>query len=299
MKTISTGGPMLASNEVITDFDRVQYPVVVSSKLDGWRCYHNDGPRTRAGFILPNLHTRAQLMSEELIGLDGELISGSPTDPNSMQKAQSAFSSIEGEPDFTWYVFDDWRRSDEAYFSFWTRNIFARKLPSFVEVLPQQLVSSSQELEDFSKYCTDAGYEGAIIRAQHSQYKYGRSTTKQGWMLKVKPYSYDEGVIVSLNEKLINANELEQDNFGYAKRSHAKAGKVPAGTLGSFTIRDKQANTFNISCGHLDDIAKQLLWNQRENYIGRVITYKHFAQSGIRNKPRHGQFVSFRAEVDL
>lgn len=298
MKTISTGGPMLASNEIVTDFEAVQYPVVASPKLDGWRCYHNNGPRTRKGFLIPNLHTRALLMSESLAGLDGELIAGSPTDPNAMQKAQSAFASQDGEPDFTWYVFDDWQRADAGYWEAWKDMIVHRqhKLPEFITILPQALVSGPAALEDFSSNCKAEGYEGAIIRSPNSPYKYGRSTRKQGWMLKVKPYTYEEATIISLNEKMHNANDLEHDNFGRAKRSSAQAGKMPAGTLGSFTVSNAKG-TFNIGCGHLDDFEKQKLWNIRHAMLGKTITFKHL-DHGTKNAPRHGQFVAFRAEVD-
>lgn len=297
MKTISNSGPMRASSEIVTDFDAVQYPIVASPKIDGWRCYHHNGPRTRKGFLIPNFYTRAMLMSERLTGLDGELVAGSPTDPNAMQAAQSAFASQHGEPDFTWYVFDDWRR-DTEYWKYYKANIQSqqRELPSFVKVLPQELITNAQALDQFSSVCKADGYEGVIIRSPDSPYKYGRSTRKQGWMLKVKPYVYEEAIIVTLNEKTHNANELERDNFGYAKRSSAQAGKVPAGTLGSFTVCNAKGK-FNIGCGHLNDFDKQHLWNIKSALLGKAVTFKYL-DHGTKKVPRHGQFVAFRARED-
>lgn len=296
--------PMLASNEVVEDLDSITYPVVASPKLDGWRSYNHSGlPRTRSGKTIPNISTRTILSRPELEGLDGELICGSPTDPNSMQKAQSAFSTIKGEPDFTWYIFDDWRRgADEYWVYYFTRlnQSSFRKLPSFCQLLPQAYLRSSRELEEFTSAVLAEGYEGVITRDPQSPYKHNRSTRKQEWMLKVKPYSYEEGIIVGLRERMTNYNEATTDELGFTKRSGHQNNKVGANTLGSFIVQSPEYNDiFGIGCGHLDDVGKQLIWDNRSDYSGRMVTFKHFKQTGTVDLPRHGQFVSFRAMEDL
>ena len=298
--------PMLASNQVVEDLDSIQYPVIASAKLDGWRSYNALGvPRTRKGLPIPNQFTRAMLSQPEFDGLDGELICGSPTDPNAMQKAQSAFSSHGGKPAFTWYIFDDWRRGINPYYEWWTDKLHNRNLPDFCQVLPQQYITSAADLEQFTAEVLNMGYEGVVTRHPTSPYKgydgrANRSTRKQEWMLKVKPYTYEEGVIVGFKEKEHNLNAATSDDLGFTKRSHHQAGKVGADTLGSFILHSPNYPTnFKVGCGHLDDATKQLIWDTRKERLGQTVTFRSFKQTGIVNLPRQAQFVSFRAKEDM
>jgi ATP-dependent DNA ligase len=301
--------PMLADNDVVLCEDTYHLldwskPRVASAKVDGWRALRpDDVPRTRKGLALPNLATRAALSLPSLAGLDGELTCGLPTDPNSMQLAQSAFSSIKGEPEFTWWIFDDCHRGALPYWKFWQRDLSRRELPEFCRILPQVLIHNLDELRAFVKSVTDEGFEGAILRSLDSPYKRGRSTFKQGYLLKCKEYVTDEARIVELLEKETNTNAAETNDLGYAKRSSAKAGKVGADTLGSFLVESANGERFKIGTGHLDDFAKKLIWEDAkaglDTWTGSLATYKHFAASGVRNKPRHGQFVSLRSAADL
>jgi len=293
--------PMLACNEVITDYDALTYPLIASPKLDGWRSINIAGePRTRSGKAIPNESTRIRLSLPELDGLDGELICGSPTDPNAMQRAQSAFSTHAGRPEFTWYIFDDWRRLRAGYWDYWLREIAGRKLPEFCQILPQEYIQAPDELERYASEILASGYEGLITRTPSSPYKHNRSTRRQEWMLKIKPYTYDEGRVIRLNEKETNLNEAEIDELGFTRRSAAKDGKVGANTLGSFTISClSYSSPFNIGCGHLDAASRQLLWDTRATQTDRLLTFRHFAQTGVVNKPRMAQFVAFRAPEDI
>jgi len=301
--------PMLAcSDTILTDdnYDKIVYPVIVSTKLDGWRSIidKNNNPLSRSGKSIPNLFTRKEIHSAGLAGWDGEILASSPTDPNAMQKAQSAFSSIHGEPDFTYHIFDNWTRQTRSFKDYWDRlQGINLNLPEWAELIPQRYINSPEALADFVKLVTDLGYEGAVIRSLNSPYKHGRSTWKQSWMLKAKPYKYEEGIIIYLNERMLNLNPKLRDELGYSSRSTHKGGKVPGDTLGSFTIRSISGQeTFSIGTGHLDESERQSIWDLRDTggtWVGKLITFKHFAQSGVRKKPRHGQFVSLRAMEDI
>jgi len=307
--------PMLACNDTVLtekNYDRIAYPVFASTKLDGRRNIINPAgtPLSRTGKLLPNLHTRKVIREANLIGMDGELICGSPTDPNAMQHAHSAFSSVHGEPDFTFHIFDDWRRGKLPYKDYWPELEAQQNcLPSWATIVPQLIISSPEQLSDFVKQVTAEGYEGVVVRSLNSPYKHGRSTWNQAWMLKAKEYETTEGQIVGLKEAMHNANEADRDELGYAKRSTHASGKVPAGTLGSFIVKHPSSpEAFGVATGHLNAEEKQILWDNRNNpkeeglmssCIGKLMTFKHFAQSGVRNKPRHAQFVAFRDHTDL
>jgi DNA ligase-1 len=300
--------PMLAcSDTILTDdnYDKIVYPVIASTKLDGWRSIIdvNNNPLSRSGKSIPNLFTRKEIHSADLAGWDGEILASSPTDPNAMQKAQSAFSSIHGEPDFTYHIFDNWQRQKLSFKNYWDRiqNIDLN-LPEWAELIPQLYITSPEELAEFVKEVTSQGYEGAVIRSLNSPYKHGRSTWNQSWMLKAKPYTYEEGIITSLNERMINYNPKQMDELGFSRRSTHKGGKVPGNTLGSFNIRNKDGLIFSIGTGHLNEAERQQVWDTRDTggtWVGKLITFKHFAQSGVRDKPRHGQFVTLRSVEDL
>ena len=303
MSKVTIPRPMLACNEVVEDLDSITYPVIASVKLDGWRSFNFNGqPITRSGKLIPNRHTRHVLSLAELEGLDGELICGNPADPNAMQKAQSAFSTIEGAPDFTWYIFDDLKRGENGYYPWWAENVSRAqsRLPSFCKIVPQYKILNSKGLDNFTQAMLADGYEGVITRQPNSPYKHNRSTRKQEWMLKVKPWTYEEAVILDLKEKKHNLNAATKSELGFTKRSSHQDGKVRAETLGSFILRSPNYQTeFSVGCGHLDDATKQLIWNSKEQYIGQTVTFRHFKQTGVVKAPRQGQFVSLRTEEDM
>jgi DNA ligase-1 len=54
---------------------------------------------------------------------------------------------------------------------------------------------------------------------------------------------------------------------------------------------------FSIGSGFNDEL-RQDIWNNQDNYVGKIITYKHFPV-GVVNKPRLPTFIGFRSEDDL
>ncbi len=302
---MSTLRPMLASNDVVlqTEFASLSYPKVASPKLDGFRQYNLNGrPTTRSGKQLANTWTREILTRPEFSGLDGELITGSPTAPDALHKAQSAFTTIAGMPDFTWHIFDDLGRGPNGFWRHWESVVLPRihTLPEWCVAVPQQLVSNSDELLSFHKHITALGYEGTVIRSPNSPYKHNRSTRKQEWMLKIKDITYEEVMVISFNEKMINANEAMQDDLGFTRRSSHKAGKIPADTLGSFTVRSiKSGEEFSVGTGPLTDMELRSIWLTRAKCATQIMTVKYYSQAANRMKPRSGQYVAWRAIEDM
>lgn len=101
--------PMLAAT--LVEEEDIRFPVYVSPKLDGIRCLMKDGrPMSRSGEVLPNkfIQDWAMKNAEILHGLDGELIVGAATGEEVYNRSQSGIMSREGEPDFTYHVFDNW-----------------------------------------------------------------------------------------------------------------------------------------------------------------------------------------------
>ncbi|MCP3669987.1 MAG: hypothetical protein GY814_06060 [Gammaproteobacteria bacterium] len=119
-------------------------------------------------------------------------------------------------------------------------------------------------------------------------------------MLKVKDMTYEEVMVVSFNEKMINANEATVDDLGFTRRSSHKAGKIPAGTLGSFTVRSyNSGEEFSIGTGPLVAHELKEIWDNQASYSRRPLTAKYYSQAASRMKPRSGQFVAWRAIEDM
>lgn len=61
--------------------------------------------------------------------------------------------------------------------------------------------------------------EGFIFRRIDSSYKHGRSTLKEGGLIKVKGEETIDCEILEISHKKTNKNEAEKDELGYTKRS--------------------------------------------------------------------------------
>ena len=283
--------PMLA--ETIEDLSILKYPVLCTPKLDGIRCLIVNGKAVSRKFkLIPNNHIRSKIEQIAIEGFDGEII----IKGKEFNEISSAVMSEDGNPDFTYAVFDYY--SEEPYNNR-MKNLAAT--PDFYPVieciLPVQ-INNELELLAYETRCLADGYEGVMIRSPNSPYKFGRSTVKEGWLLKLKRFYDGEAVVLALEEKMHNENEATKDELGHTKRSSHQANQTPANTLGSFCVKEmKTAVEFKIGTGFDADFAKQV-WSNQKNYIGKIIKYK--AQKvGEKDKPRFPSFEGFRDERDM
>jgi len=135
-----------------------------------------------------------------------------------------------------------------------------------------------------------------MLRHQNGPYKHGRSTEREGWLLKLKRFDDSEAVILSAYELMHNANEATQNELGYTERSSHKAGMVGKGVLGGLSVRDVYSGVeFDIGTG-FDQATREALWKQRDQLPEQVIKYKFFA-SGVKDKPRFPVFLGFRSDL--
>jgi len=295
---MSTFKPTLAVN---ADFTKIQYPVYASPKLDGIRCSIVDGKAlSRTLKQIPNKHIFNQLSTTDLNGLDGELIIGSPTSKTCYNESVSGVMRHEGEPAYTYYVFDCHDVSGSFTKRFrelltsqgeWT------KFPQIV-LLEQNLLLNEAEMLAYEAAKVEEGYEGIILRSPEAPYKHGRSTVKEGYLLKVKRFEDSEAEIIGFEEEMYNGNEAEVNELGRTKRSSAQAGKVGKNTLGAFYVRDVVSGVeFSIGTG-LTAADRQHFWERQDEYLGKLVKYKFFAV-GVKIAPRHPVFLGMRDEKDM
>lgn len=300
--------PMLAVEAVLP---QLRYPLLASPKLDGIRYLGINGEaRTRSLKLFPNAHVQACLHHEMFNGLDGELIVGDPTAKDCMQQCTSHLMSKDKVFKFTLHVFD---RHDMAH-PFDVRfkaiqNIEEALTPHItkhkllgewfdVKLVDQSLITSEGDLLAFEQKQLDLGYEGLILRDPKGAYKYGRSTMKEQFLIKMKRFKDSEAEIIGFEEQMFNGNEAMTNELGRTKRSTAKAGLVGKGTLGAFLMRDIHTGV-EFSCGTgMDDRFRAEVWANRPKYLGRIGKYKFFPV-GVKDAPRHPVWLGFRDARDL
>jgi len=291
--------PMLASP---ADLDKLRFPVYASAKIDGIRgVVHTGKLLTRKLLELPNRHVFGLLSTPELEGLDGELVVGSARDKNVMQKTTSGLMRHEGAPDFRFWAFDlhNHEGSFEKRFNaleklctLYVRNKYG------IAILPQKLIKNIDDLLSFEQQIVGGGFEGVILRDPQSPYKYGRSTAREGYLLKVKRFQDSEAQIIGFEEEQENTNEAQKDNLGRTKRSSAKSGKVGKGTLGAFVVRDIYSGVELNVGGGLTAEQRVQFWTQRKELMGKTVKYKFFPV-GVKEAPRHPVLLGFRDERDM
>lgn len=293
--------PMLADH---ADMNKIGYPMYASTKLDGIRAVVLNGQLlSRSLKPIPNKYVRSLFEDDPRYeGLDGELIVGSPTDPACFRNTTSGIMSEEGEPDVKFYVFDQipeycGMKPDTPFMN---RFLDLRdNLPlEHVELVEQTKVFNLQELEAFEEKCLDEGYEGVIIKDPDSPYKYGRSTVREGYMLKIKRYKDSEARIIGYEELMANGNEAFINELGKKERSNHKDNMIPMDTLGALLVEDLQTQVrFSIGTGFNQNL-RHILWNLGDKLIGQVVKYKYFGYGQL-DKPRHPVFLGFRDERDM
>lgn len=277
------------------DEAKQKFPCFASPKIDGIRALGTEGGLlSRTLKLIPNAFT--QDLFKDCVGLDGELVVGSKTDPNCMQKTTSGVMSRKGEPAVTLYVFDRWDMKGVGYQE---RFSTIESANPRVVLLTQKLINNQAELDEFEAECIELGYEGVMVRSLDGKYKMGRSTTNEGGLLKVKRFSHGEAEIVGFEELMHNENETYTNELGNDVRSSHAENLAPSGRLGSYRVyHPMYAETFNISCGSMTHAQAKWAWENRQATLGDITRFKHF-NHGVKVVPRHGIWAGFRHNDDL
>lgn len=297
---------MLAASEIPTE-DQIPIPCLVSFKYDGIRAAVTSGEfRSRKMLPIPNAFIQQWVRAhgDLLDGLDGELIVGPPNLETTFNTSTSGVMSEGGTPDFKFYVFEHWDLEETTALERY------KFLQGMIEALPesarcrivlvdQTVCSDITDLKPYYDQSLAMGYEGLIVKGMFKPYKRGRSTINSGHALKWKEFEDINCQIVSVKQGMKNLNEKKKDELGKAKRSTAKAGKVPVEEVGGFEVKCIEPEskffgvTFYCGPGSLTDPELKALWLNREELPGQIIKVK-IQKSGAKDKPRFPGFAGFR-----
>lgn len=294
--------PMLAAS--IDDVNSLIFPLIATPKIDGIRCLtipsHNGEdcyPVTRTLKPIPNIHIHNELRLKCPVGLDGELIVPAVT----FQRTASMIMSHHGKPKFIYHVFDhlntfrdpDWLKGIHEKYEDRLKRLKSLDLPDFCCLVPWVEVSSLEELNSIEEQFISQGYEGVCLRSKHSPYKFGRSSIKEHWLMKLKRFTDSEAVIIGYDELMRNHSPEAASNLGYSVRRTLQSMLKPANTLGALHVRDINTGVeFKVGSG-FSESERDEIWTKKETLTGSIITYK-FQPHGVKDKPRSPIFKGFR-----
>ena len=291
--------PILA--DTYEEHPKVQWPLWCTPKHDGVRGLVVGGQLvSRKLEPIPNkqIAARISLLGD---GVDGEIVTYTDDKPDDYNTVQSKVMSEEGNPEFTYHVFDYFMEPELPYFE---RVGIIQRIGQvyshldWIRVDNPEIVHSHETAREYHDWLVKHGCEGIILRNPKLPYLHGRSCqfyrgTFVGGMLKMVDYSTDEGTLVGLKQKFTNTNPMERSKTGSAKRSSAKAGKVPVEAAGALEI-SWNGLRFNLTCADHDLAAEY--WRRGESAFGAKITFK-YRGVGTNGKPRFASFLGERKDI--
>lgn len=295
--------PMLAERK-FPDLKKLPYPMFGFPKIDGVRAVeYQQNIVGRKLEVFPN--AAAQQFSY-LRNFDGELTVGNPLDEQVRNITSGMLNRkqdhTEGLP-LTFHVFDLVDRYEPLEARLKAIELYAGE-PN-VRIVPHVLLGCEDDVLAYEGQQLALGYEGLILRLPKGPYKYGRSTMKEGWMLKLKRFLDAEARVLRVNEEMKNTNRAERNKLGRTKRSSSKAGKVGKGRAGELecvgingTFKDVE---FVVPLGGAGDKGKKWWWEVGKPRVEAgetiIVTYKYFPK-GTKDKPLLTTYVGVREGWD-
>ena len=332
--------PLLAV-DATEHLDNVKFPKLASTKFDGIRCvFHPEkGMISRSFKKIQNLQLQFKFeqMQEHAemtnIIFDGELYSHDLNFQEIMRtcmtqdfwttKGSRRIMEEKGFTDFldykkyvsklidsiSFYCFDCvGMLSDSHKAPFVNRQMTIKDIDlPFVIPVEQWEVHSADEVRDAFKKALDKGFEGLILRDPNGPYKFGRSTLKEEYLLKCKPFeSFDGQVIEVIQATEVDPNaEKTVNELGRSVTSKKKDDRIPIEKASAFKVRyiedvtdlqgvpqEQYGHELKVSLA-MTDVEKEEVWKNRDSYIGKWIEYKGMVV-GAKDVPRHAVMLRFR-----
>jgi DNA ligase-1 len=299
--------PMLADD---ADESRIQFPCIAQPKVDGVRGLHTEGYLTgRSLKPFGNRYTNGFFGHAHFAGLDGELAAAHECDPELCRKTSSATSTHDGSPWLLWWCFDYLSEKTiglpyHERYGILKEHVF-RLMNSGLDnvghlrVIEAHVCNNHEELLYWDTKWLDEGYEGTIIRGMNNRHKQGRSTIREGGLLRIKRFIEEDAVVISIVEGDRNDNEAQTNELGHTFRSTHQANMTPNGMVGSFTCRNlKDDKIVTVSPGKMPHPQRRFYFENQHEIVGKVIKYKHFPK-GVKDKPRFPTFQCIRSPEDM
>lgn len=263
----------------LENINDLQFPCLATPKIDGIRAIiRNSSVVSRT--LKPIRNDCMRLLLAELLpdGSDGEIQAGD-TFQDCTSEVMTAHSLEAYKKPFTFYWFDMYDAAKS-----YTERVEAMKahINSHPDVLrhPQAhivplfpiVMNNEKDVLAYQDEALRAGHEGVMLRSPGGKYKQGRSTIREGILLKLKKFKDAEAAVVGITE---------------SKRKNE---------LGSLNVMSKDGVRFGVGTGFTAEMRKDL-WARRDTLVGLMVKFKYF-EIGTKDAPRFPVFVGFRHEDD-
>ena len=323
--------PLLADNDQ-PDINKIEYPVLISRKLDGCRVIFKDGEMlTRSLKKVPNkqLQKKFQPLKDFSVSrgtlLDGEaylhgipfqfIVSCFMTEDYDDKKAIKSWEKLQKEHNFyidrqtvldniAFNCFDalegDINKSAGYRYSIRLAKVneYAKECKLIVPVV-HVLVNSAEELQQAFNKSLDDGFEGSMIRNPNGRYKFSRCSLRENILMKFKPFCTIELPVINV----VQSTEVEPDaektinELGYSKTSRKKDDRILIERASAVEVLYKgQKLKVTLAFSLLE---KAEIWKNKEQYIGKFIEFK-FMEVGMKEGglPRHPTSIRWRNDKD-
>lgn len=293
--------PMLASNY---DESKLVFPLGAQPKIDGVRGLNLCGQLTgRSLKTFKNKFNTEYFSNQIYMGLDGELAAERECHPDLCRLTTSAMNRIDGNPYVMWHIFDllNGATIDLPYGERYSilKDRITNGFVTRVQVVPMHVCKTLDELLEWDNKWLAAGYEGTIIRDLNGMYKQGRSTVREGGLLRIKRFTEEEALVLEIIEGRENLNEERTNELGNTYRTSHQDNQVPNGLLGSMRCRDLKTDLeIIVSAGSMPHDLRKYYFNNQSEVVGHVIKYKCFPK-GVKDLPRFPTYQSHRAAEDM
>jgi len=309
--------PMLADD---WDESKVRFPVLVEPKIDGVRAVSHFGKLTgRSLKPFGNKHVTRIFSHSMFLGFDGEMAAENECHPDLCRLTTSALASHEGEPWIMWHLFDLVRLDTKALPYVQRMQLLVQEVArikaldpvmgAHLRVVDYVVCDTLEELKARADIHLIAGYEGSIIRDPSGVHKSGRSTIREGGLLRIKMFKDAEIVVTRVVEERTNLNEAKTNALGHTERSTHQDTMVPNGMVGGIygtllediVIGDKvwaKGQEILVAPGRMTDEEAKFYLLHPAAIAGKVVKFQYFAH-GVKDKLRFPTFQSIRMKEDI
>jgi len=309
--------PMLAPNDKI-DLEQIKYPLLASTKLDGYRCIFYKGEMlTRSLKQVQNKQLREkyealrQYSEDNNLILDGEIYSHEL----SFQELNKFFMSEDFEsarsikrygevltiPEHVKFYIFDCVKDDNFDLGFLDRidlyEDISMEFPNEIVLVEQYKVNSKIDVEENFDVVIEKGFEGLILKSFDGRYKCGRGTVREGLVYKVKPFLTFDAEVIAVEQATVVDPDAEKttNELGRSVTSKKKDDRILIEKASAFVVKyeDKE---LKVTLAMTDE-EKEDVWVNQESYIGKMIEYKGMLV-GAKDVPRHPVFIRYREDKD-
>lgn len=284
------------------NYDLIQYPTFISHKLDGIRVIFKNGEmfsRSLKPIRNVQLHKRFAHLKEfsktTNTIFDGEFYSHKLTFQEITSQVMSKDKPLDDTLEFHCF---DCIVDETENMPFWQRHNTSKTLLlgfSFIKIVYHLMVSEKKEIDKSFETALKRGYEGLILRNPQGRYKFGRSTEREGFLLKIKPFKTFDAEIIGVEERMENLNESETNELGESFKRNTVDAKKGTGIASAFVVKYDGKEMKVTLTG--PEYKRRLILQNKEKNIGKFIEYKAML-IGAKDVPRHPVFLRFRKDRD-